>query len=302
MNNLENNSIVEQIGIDRNHIDTFELETNDGTKRTRQRFHANAVEQRNNYVNQQQVIFSRYQVEIENEILNRFKSLMPVDKTAEYDEKQAEVLKLLDVVKLNTNIPDSFKLKLDYIIAFIDEDTSLEDLNKQISDFLDKFQTMGINLTIEDFKYTMFTERYMTSFLEKPEHNVLKETFEKIYFTCPDIKLQLKMNLSHIIKKHEKNIASYVVKLRDEEFLKYQVNSTNVIDKYTEFRNQTGVLIARDEYYNTSLFLEKKKKISDYLEGSAARDKNYNAFAINENYNELSVEAKHNYNSALMYD
>ena len=114
MNNPENNKIIEQIGIDRNHIDTFDLETNEGTKRTKQRFHANAVEQRNNYVNQQLAIFNRYQIEIENEILQRYKALMPVDKTAEYDQKQAEVLNLLNVVKLNSNIPDSFKLKLDY--------------------------------------------------------------------------------------------------------------------------------------------------------------------------------------------
>ena len=300
MNNLENNEIISQIGIDKNHIDTFQLETNDGTKRTKDKFHRNAVEQRNNYINKEQAIFNKYKITIENELLDRYKALMPTDKSLEYNEKLEEVSNLLDVVKINSSIPNSFKLRLDYIIAFINQKTSLEDLNKQIKNFIDKYQTIGINLTIEDFKYTMFTEMYMKSFLENNDSNVLKEIFEKIYFRCPDIELQLKMNLTYLIKKYEKKMALYVEKLKIEEFSKYQTNGTNIINKYIDYRLEVGNLIARDEYYNSSIFLDGKKKISDYLEGAAARDKNYNTFAINGNYNELSDSSKNAYNSAIM--
>ena len=96
MNNLENNSIMKQIDINKNHIDNFVLETEEGTKRTKEKFYEKASQDRNKYVNDQHVIFDKYKVLIENEMRLRFKNEMPIDKTDEYNKQLEEVDKLLN--------------------------------------------------------------------------------------------------------------------------------------------------------------------------------------------------------------
>ena len=46
-----NKTILEQIEIDKTHIDDFPLETEEGTKRAKEKFYEKAVIERNQYVN-----------------------------------------------------------------------------------------------------------------------------------------------------------------------------------------------------------------------------------------------------------
>ena len=128
----------------------------------------------------------------------------------------------------------------------------------------------------------------------------MKEVFEKIYFACPDIKLQLKMNLSYIIKKYESQLSKAVSLLNDRLYKEFDVTKNNVIDKYVSMRHDVGLEIARDEYNNSKIFIDGTRKIADYLEDAPARVKNYNTFAVNGDYASLSEEDKKNYNSAMM--
>ena len=300
MNNLENHAILKEIEIDKNHIENFQLETEEGTKRSKEKFHAKAVEDRNEYVNHQKNKFEEYRVEIENEMKKRIEQLMPKDKSAEYQQGIDEVDQLLNLVKLNANISNSFKLGLDFIMTAITEDTSLEEFNNIIKRFIDRFKELDIVLTIEDFKYTMFTEKYMLSFFKDSSLDMMKDVFEKIYFTCPDIKLQLKLNLFYIVEKYSDKLNKYVESLNRKLLEEYEATPSNVIEKYTVVRYKSGNEVAIDPYYNTIIFTEGKKKIDDYVEGAAAREKNYNMFAVNGNYNELNDNDKENYNSAIM--
>lgn len=291
---------MKQIEINKNHIDNFVLETEEGTKRTKEKFYEKASNDRNNYVNEQHILFDKYKVLLENEMRLRFKNEMPIDKTEEYNKQLEEVDQLLNVVKLNSDISDSFKLKLDFVIASIKEETSLEDLDNILLDFINRFKEYGVSLTIEDFKYTMFTERYMSTLLKNPSPDVMKDVFEKIYFACPMIKKQLKMNLRYIVNKYKDKLNKYVGVLKEEEFKKHEVNDGNVISKYTAVRYDIGNRMAMDEYYNAKIFLDAKKKITDYLVDSPARAKNYNTFAINGDYAALDDVNKQKYNSATM--
>ncbi len=300
MDNLSDNVIVKEIGINENHIENFQLETEEGTKRTKEKFHLNAVNERNDYVQRQRTLFDQYRIACENEMKKRLKNLMPQDKSSQYQEGIKEVDDLLYLVKLNSNISNGFKLGLDFIVASIREDSSLENINQVLKKFIDRFQELGITLSLSDFSYTMFTEQYMSSFLRNSSSEVMKDVFEKIYFACPDIKMQLKMNLIHILEKNKTQLEKYVSSLKNKLFMEHQVNSSNVIEKYTVVRYQSGNEVAIDPYYNTILFTEGTKKISDYLEGSATRAKNYNMFAVGGDYDTLNDEEKNHYNSATM--
>ncbi len=300
MSNLENHAILKEIDIDKNHIENFPLETEEGTKRSKAKFHAKAVEDRNEYVNRQHVKFDNYRVICENEMVERVKNLMPKDRSADYQKDIDEVNDLLNLIKLNTNISNSFKLGLDYIIVGINDNSSLEEVNNILKKFTNRFEEFGIPLTINDFKYTMFTEQYMNLFFKNSSLDMMKDVFEKIYFTCPDITLQLKMNMFYIIDKYKDKLDKYVMSLKNKLLIDHQANTDNLIEKYTVVRYKSGNEVAIDPYYNTILFTEGKKKISDYVDGAAARAKNYDMFAVNHNYTELSDIDKENYNSAIM--
>jgi len=300
MSSLDSCSILKSIDVDHNHIDSFVMETEEGTKRTKEKFYRGASERRNSYVNQQLGEFDQYLVSVRNEITRRYSKLMPIDKTSEYEKELEEVGKLLFFIKLNSDISDTFKTDLDFIISSIKEETSLEDLNNCIKKFLDSFKEMGLSLTLDDFKYTMFTEKYMSSFLENSDSNHMHNVFDKIFFMCPDIKLQLKMNLIDITQKYGKELATYVSTRKNKLFQENGITENDLVSRYTSLRFDIGNKIAMDEYYNTQLFLTGKKKISDFIEDAPARVKNYDMFAITGIYASLDEEEKNSYNSATM--
>jgi len=300
MSDLVNHFIAKKIEIDKNHIDNFVLETEEGTKRTKEKFYREASEQRNNYIQKQLSYFEECLSEVKKEIAERFRQEMPQDKTEEYASAQVNVDHLLDLIVLNSNTSNSFKLKFDYIVSSITDKTSLEELNSILEKFVDRMRECGISLTIEDFNYTMFTKQYMTSFLKNTEFVLLKETFEKIYFACPDIKLQLKMNLEYIIECHSKELEQHVLSFKNTEFKANAVDADSVILKYIDARQDVGTRMAMDEFFNTKLFLDGKKKLSDYLPEAPARNKNFDMFVMGGTHSALSLDEKEHYDSAIM--
>ncbi|MBQ6135467.1 MAG: hypothetical protein IJI60_04035 [Bacilli bacterium] len=299
-NSLENLSLIKKMEIDRTHIDEFILDTDEGTKRTKEKFHRQACEKRNTYIQNQLPLYEKALSVVLDLMSKRVVSLMPIDHSNEYTAELLQVDNLLNLVKLNSDISNSFKLKFDFIISSITDNTSLQDLNSILNSFILQMQQIGISLTIKDFQYTMFTERYMNTFFQKVDFSVLKDSFEKIYFACPDIKLQLKMNLEYILGKYTKELEKYVVSLKNSELTRYQVTANDVVSRYIQVRQMVGNKIAMDEYYNTKLFLDGKKKLADYLPDSAARAKNYDMFATNGNFASLEDVEKDHYNSAMM--
>ena len=295
-NRIEEISVSTIMNIDRSHIDDFIMETDEGTKVYKEKFKKEAILKRNKYVNDQLTLFGEYKNIVLEELKIRFDRLMPKDKTESYDEEKAQEDKLLESLIYNTNSSVSFRLGLAYIVASITEETTLEKLNECIGNFIDKFKSYGITLGIDDFKYTMFTEKYMNFFLTDSSPESMKSVFESLYFTCPNLKLQLKLNLINIISKYEKELSLYL------DGLISNINSTDgdIVEKYVSFRYALGNKIATDEFYNTTMFLQETRKIGDYLEDSATRKKNYDSFALNADYDDLDQVAKNSFNSAMM--
>lgn len=296
MSKIDELSIVKEINIDKVHIDNFKMDTEQGTKRVKEKFHKEAVINRNNYINKENVKFSNYKILLENEMVKRIKKLIPINKTNEYNEEEKHVNELFELVKLDCNISESFKLKLDYIVSSF-ENTSLDEMNMLIKKFIDSFKSFGIKLDINDFKYTMFCEMYMNSYFKDYKFGSMTKTFESIYFKCPDIKLQLKMNLINIINKYKKDISKYLEGYHEKKLIDASINNSDVINEYVYNRESLGKKKAIDEYYNLKIFLDEKRKIKDYLIGSPTRNKNYNTFI--DDYNALTDYSKNSYNSAV---
>ena len=294
---LENHQLLSRIEQNHKTIDEFILDNHEGTKRMRQKFYINAAKERNQFIEDEINYFQKEQEEIVNEIEKRFQTLSNRTKNEIFEKDLKKVEEAFELVKLSLDTPTSFKLNLDYCIAYIDNDIFLEDMNQEIEKFINYFKKYGITLTIEDFKYTMFTEKYMKAFFEKKDR---KETFEKIYFSCPDIKLQLKLNLKYLIEKYQKQLDEYLVKHKKELYDKAGVTDESVIEYYISLRTKLGTEVAKDEYTNIMKFVKGDLKIEDYLEDSPTRLKNYNLFTPNNNYEYYSDQEKDEFNSAIM--
>ena len=295
----DDSSIKKAIEIGTGHIDNFQLESEEGTKRTKAKFRTVAIGQRNNYVKKQMEDFSDLKLKLLDEIKSRYERLMPEDKTATFNSMESNVKALFELVNLNSCMSDSFKLGLDYSLAKISNDTSLEEFNAILNDFITKFREFGIELTINDFKYTMFTEEYMNAFFKNSSFDELREVFEHIYFKCPDIKLQMKMNLSFIISKYSNKLSSIVKKKIENKYTELGTNKDNYMETYLNKRIEFGTMESQDEFLNTKMFLDSKYKIDDFLDSSPTKYKDYELF-IEGPFDGFDSIVKDRYNNSLL--
>ena len=294
-----NKTILEQIEIDKTHINDFPLETEEGTKRAKEKFYEKAVTERNQYIDRQIKIFEEYSREALEEIKKRYHDQLPPSKEEEFKGEKDKLKEYFELVKLNADLSDSFHLKLDFLIASIKDNTSLEELNNILFLFIEEMKKNGISLSIEDFQYTMFTEEYMTSFLENSSYEAMKPIFEKIFFTCPDLKIHLKLCLNDIIKRHAKELKEAYQKKKEEDFSTYQVDSNTVIDTFISKKNDLNDQIDIDPYFLSKPFLDSELKITDYMQDSPAREKNFDSFSLLGAYKELDDSNKKDFNEAI---
>lgn len=290
---INNENIIEKnIEIDVNHINNFVLDTDEGTKRIKDRFHKNAVNERNEYVERQKKSFINVKEKINEELIRRANDIFPKDMSDIYQNRQNELEKLEKLVLFGNNIISfRYKLGLEFLISSIKDDISLVELNKLLNDFINIIKSSGINLSINDFKYTMFTEEYMNDYLKNIDNDALNEitksVFERIYFECPDIIMQIRDNLNFIIKKYSKQLNDYCVRKYYELLSNNNLSDNDVIDVYLDKRVSLEGDIFSDSYYNLNVFLEKKKLITDYLKNSPTRANNFNTFVVNGTFDEL---------------
>ena len=127
---------------------------------------------------------------------------MPLNKNSNFEERKEKLKKLQDLlIYTNKFMSNNFKLGFYDLIYAIKEETSLSELNIILEKFQKSFEVMNVTLTIEDFKYTMFTEDYFNTYFETTDQNTRKKKFEKVYWECPEIVLEIRQNLLTILKK-----------------------------------------------------------------------------------------------------
>lgn len=290
--------IGRSIEIDKKHINEYQLESEVGTKRMKENFHKNAVTQRNIYVKKQLNIFEIYKKQLYRTMKIRVDKYFPNDKSSSYKENENELTELKDVIKFtNLYLDCSFKLGLLPLISKIKDDTeiSLDDINSIIEEFINKFTDVGVKLSLDDFSYSMFTYKYMKDYFEKDNGVNLKGSFEMVYWECPDFLKHLKLSLWNIIDKYSKELQIYSGKMMNDKLNSHNLNKDNVVSTYYEKMTKLDIDIRRDEYINLNNFLNKKRNISDYLEESSIRKNNFNAFAINGDFDNLKDSEKNKY-------
>ena len=147
-----------------------------------------------------------------------------------------------------------------------------EDLNK-VNDDIKKailiFKEVGINLTKDDFNYSVYVNKYMTEFLEELNKdnldiNNLKKCFEEIYWQCPDLIIEISFNLSHLYYQNIKLFEKKYNEIKNKLLEEINLSEKELIDKYKECTNKEE---EQEKYSIEKIvndFLNKSLKINDY--------------------------------------
>lgn len=297
---MGNTVIDKEISINSEHINTFKLELESGTKKMKEKFHKSAVKERNEYVEEQIKKFDKYQVEVYRLLKLRVNSLLPSDKSNHYDSLKKNIEKEKQVIVFNnSNYSIGFKLGIFKLISSIDinDDVSLNMINNTFLNIIKIFDDASIKLSVSDFTYSMFTEKYMSVFLDNIEKNnrfeeVMKKCFDSIYWECPDIIKQLKLNFWSLLEKYEEKLKIYTDTVSYQLLQKTGYDKSTLIDKYLSNVNKYNLEVSRDEFYNLESFLSKKKNVLDYLDGSATRVKNLDQFVIDGEFKDIEDSSK----------
>lgn len=297
---MGNTVIDKEISINSEHINTFKLELESGTKKMKEKFHKSAVKERNEYVEEQIKKFDKYQVEVYRLLKLRVNSLLPSDKSNHYDSLKKNIEKEKQIIVFNnSDYSIDFKLGIFKLISSIgiNDDVSLNTINNTFLNIIKIFEDASIKLTISDFTYSMFTEKYMHVFLDNIEKNnrfeeVMKKCFDSIYWECPDIIKHLKLNFWSLLEKYEEKLKIYTDTVSYQLLQKTGYDKNSLIDKYLGNVNKYNLEVSRDEFYNLDSFLSKKKNVLDYLDGSATRVKNLDQFVIDGEFKDIEDSSK----------
>lgn len=297
-------SITKEIAVDKSHIENFCLESDKGTKKLREKFHRNAVNERNKYVDKQKNLFNYYSRRVYLELDKRVKKLLPDNNIEMFDEMNTTIDKYENlVVETNEKLSVGVKMGLELLISSITDTISLQQLNDCLKIFITKFNCANIVLTSNDFSYSMFTKTYMDMYFENCNSSNFMDTasvcFEKVYFECPKIIMHLKMNLRNIIGKYNNQLIQYMNQKVEQVLLGEGISKNQVIPLYLKSRTELMWAMEKDPHRNLEIFLKKQENINDYLPESFIKEKKFSTFALGGSYVALSEEEKVKYNSVI---
>lgn len=214
--------------------------------------------------------------EIKNELYEEMKK--------RYFNKTKDVKLNNDIEKLEVTLKDMEKvlhvlnpLKTPYEKMGLDENIwrlkrfykdNLENVNKEILHCIDSFESIGINLSADNFTYTKFTKEYMQIFFEEKNNlnsERLKKAFEDIYWKCPEIIVHLELNIRFLYLQKENTIKKFYEKAKDSILKDLKLKESEVYEKYIDLKKNIENLIDTDKYTILNNFLDKKININDYL-------------------------------------
>ena len=208
-----------------------------------------------------------YRNSIVSEIKRRYEKLVSiqVNENIEIIENHLSDTKsnLYLLNKLNTPYEKSGLDKVLYDLGKYYK-SDLEKVNEEILLIIDKFKTVGVFLTKDDFDFGNYVSKYMRVFFEEKDNlksSVLKETFDEIYWKCPDLIHYIKINFRYL---YFKNIKSF------EKFYLNRVNDLNVKDGalyYKEYKLRLKELIdlkSRDIKMIEDKFLDGTFDLKEY--------------------------------------
>lgn len=190
--------------------------------------------------------YKKYKKDISTRLQRRYQNATKKAPNKEIENIETRLKTISYILELLDEEKTSYeKMGLDRAIFTISRyyKENLENINEQIQSCIDKFSKVGIQVSLDDFDYSIYVKDYMKIFFQELEKgNVnserLKEKFEEIYWKCPDIIVHIELNIRNIYLKKEALIDKFFEKEKIEKLKRLDVTSKEVKKTYIELKKQ----------------------------------------------------------------
>ena len=217
-------------------------------------------------------VYANYFTEVTGEIKRRLLKLKSVEADFKIDELYQEMLNMQKIYILNPYVTSFEKMGLDELLYVLRRfyKNNLQSVDESIIRCLKKFREMGINLTENDFNYSFYTKEYIKALLKAEANGNInssetKDTFEKLYWKCPDIILHIELNFRSLYLKYEKEIDKYFVNLEKDLLSELNFEDKQQADEHYKKVNEQWIECQKhDAAIILKKFLNGEYTIRDY--------------------------------------
>ena len=218
--------------------------------------------------------YEEYEEKIKRIFEKRYEKSTDIQESKEIENLIIRLNTIENTLYLLSDEKTSYeRMELDKIIYKIGRyyKENLQNINQQIEEVIKKFKQVEIELNLSDFDYSLYVEQYMKVFFEEREKgNInssrLKETFEEIYWKCPDLIIHIELNIRNLYFSNESQIDKFYKKERNELFKKWQKTPEQVMNLYLEIKKQKMEKVEQDKKILVDKFLNNQLNIKDYTQ------------------------------------
>ena len=214
--------------------------------------------------------YEKYKKDIRKYLEEQYNSYINIEEDGEIDLLKGRINTIEKVLYLLSDEKNSFeKMNLDRILYNLSRyyRNNLDDVNKEISECIKMFKEVEINLTEDDFNYSQYTKEYMKVFLEEKDYKTsekLKNKFEEIYWKCPEIIVEICLNIRNIYLNKKSIIDKYYEKEKNELLKKWNKKQEDIFKAYIELKIKLEEKQKQDKKILLSKFLNGELKTQDY--------------------------------------
>ena len=218
--------------------------------------------------------YTKYQNDVEKILKKRYEKATNVDKSSEVENLEIRLNTIEKTLYLLSENKTSYeKMELDKIIYKIGKfyKGNLENINEQIEQYIKRFASVGINLDLSHFNYSIYVEQYMETFFKEMEKdnknsNKLKTIFEEIYWKCPDIIIHIELNLRNIYLRKQTQIDKYFEKEKIKLLKQWEKTTKEIINTYMGIKVQKRDAKLQDKKMLLQQFINGELNIDNYTD------------------------------------
>jgi len=216
------------------------------------------------YLKKELETFQNMEQDILAEIKKRYSKIEEFKENKEIPILKEEEKKLTLFKEWNPYNTPYEKMHLDYYLYHLHRyyKDDLKSVNVCLYSLLESFQKVGITLTKDDFIYHTSAMEYMDVVINhKEDEKIIQETFESLYWKCPNIITILEVNFKYLYYKNLKKIEKYYVDRFEKVTSNHQAEQ--ILESYYNTIAKRKALEAVDEYTILQKFIKNRVNVTD---------------------------------------
>lgn len=208
---------------------------------------------------------------IYKEICKRYNQYLEIKENQKIEDLKQKITELNLKIDLIDNKTSYEKLGLDKLEYNMNGyyKKSLNELNTELIECIKKYKNIGIEIEAKDFNISEYCQEYMAELLKSIDTNSvsnIQETFEKIYWKCPELLSHIYVNIRTIYDNYKNKIEKYFKEKTDELEQKYNSTEISLEKQKNELIKEKEKLENIDGNIIINKFFNGELSINDYKE------------------------------------